>query len=75
MPYMIRGKVPTRAVGDCPWCEKKQTILHILACYIDGIIGCEYVCAKCLLALDEMTEKNMKGLRGDPIVEIQEDEG
>ena len=76
MPYIIKGPVPTRAIGDCPWCEKKKTILHLMAAYIDGVLGCEYVCAKCLLTLDEMTEQNAKDklvLHNNPEIEVTED--
>ena len=77
MPYLIKGAVPTRAVGKCPWCEKEKAVLHLMACYVDGQLGCEYVCAKCMLALDEITEQNAKDgkiiLRGNPAIEIKED--
>lgn len=60
MPYIIHGPVPTQAIGKCPWCEKENKVLHLVAAYIDGLLGGEYVCAKCILALDEMREQNAK---------------
>ena len=76
MPYLIKGAVPTMAVGKCPWCEKENKVLHLMACYVDGQTGGEYVCAKCILALDEMREENAKGgkinLGIQPELEIEE---
>ena len=60
MPYLIKGPVPTEAVGDCPWCEKKKTVLHLTAAMIDGKLGGDYVCARCLLYLDEMREESAR---------------
>jgi len=71
MPWLIRGPVPTMATGDCPWCEKKQTTLHLMAAMIDGQLGGDYVCAECLLALDRMRDAN-KPLRNNPPVEVTE---
>lgn len=76
MPYIIKGPVPTMAVGDCPWCEKKNTILHLMAAYIDGVLGGDYVCAKCMLALDEMREENAKDkviLKNNPKIEVEKE--
>lgn len=76
MPYLIKGPVPTQAVGDCPWCEKKNTVLHLMAAYIDGQLGGDYVCAECILKLDRMREQNAKGkiiLRNNPEVEVCEE--
>ena len=77
MPYIIKGAVPTMAVGKCPWCEKENKVLHLMACRIDGLLGCEYVCAKCILALDGIREQNAKDgkivLRNNPEVEVQEE--
>lgn len=72
MPYMIKGPVPTRAIGKCPWCERENAILHLLAAIIDGQLGGDYVCARCLLALDEMTDTK-RGLRSNPEVEVSGD--
>ena len=76
MPYLIKGPVPTQAVGKCPWCEKKNAVLHLMAAYVDGHLGGEYVCAKCILDLDKMREQNAKGkiiLKNNPKVEVSEE--
>ena len=75
MPYLIKGAVPTQAVGKCPWCEKENTVLHLMAVRIEGQLGGEYVCAKCILELDKMREQNAKGkivLINNPEVEVDE---
>lgn len=78
MPYIIHGPVPTQAIGKCPWCERENKVLHLMAAYIDGLLGGEYVCAKCILALDEIREQNAKEkkiiLKNNPEVEVAEDE-
>lgn len=74
MPYLIKGPVPTQAVGDCPWCEKKNTVLHLMAAYIEGQLGGDYVCAECILNLDRMREQNAKDkliLTNNPEVEVK----
>ena len=68
MPYLIKGPVPTEAVGDCPWCEKKKTVLHLTAAMIDGKLAGDYVCARCLLRLDEMREETRDKLGKEKIV-------
>lgn len=68
MPYLIKGPVPTEAVGDCPWCEKKKTVLHLTAAMIDGKLCGDYVCARCLLQLDEMREEVRDKLGKEKIV-------
>ena len=77
MPYLIKGAVPTMAVGKCPWCEKENAVLHLMAAYIDGQLGGEYVCAKSILELDELREQNAKNgtidLNNNPEVEIDEE--
>lgn len=79
MPYLIKGPVPTQAVGKCPWCENENKVLHLMAVTVDGHLGGEYVCAKCILVLDEMREQAAKE-KGKPIlfpnpkVEVAEDE-
>lgn len=78
MPYLIKGPVPTRAVGSCPWCEKKNRVLHLMAARIDGQLGGEYVCAECILSLDKMTEERWKEegrqiLHNNPELEVNED--
>ena len=76
MPYLIKGPVPTQVVGKCPWCEKENAVLHLMAARIEGQLGCEYVCAKCILALDNMREQNANGkiiLRNNPEVEVCEE--
>ena len=73
MPYLIKGPVPTMAVGKCPWCEKENKVLHLMAAYIDGHLGGDYVCARCILALDELREQNPqfgKIIRNNPKVEV-----
>ena len=71
MPFLIHGAVPTEAIGDCPWCDKKNTILHLTATTFEGQLGGEYVCAKCLLNLDRLREENKrKALTNNPKVWI-----
>lgn len=77
MPYIIKGPVPTMAIGDCPWCDKKKTVLHLMAARIDGVLGGDYVCAKCMLALDELREQNAKDkiiLKNNPEIEVDANE-
>ena len=79
MPWLIKGPVPTTAVGKCPWCEKENKVLHLEAAIIDGHLGGEYVCAKCLLAIDQMREQRAKEkgkliLYPNPKVEVAKDE-
>lgn len=72
MPYIIKGPVPTEAIGDCPWCGKKKKVLHLIAARIDGELGGDYVCAKCLVGLDSAREASREKhiLRNNPEVEI-----
>ena len=73
MTYLIKGPVPTVAVGDCPWCEKKNAVLHLMAMTFEGKLCGEYVCAKCLLALDTMREEQQsqrRALVNNPDVEV-----
>ena len=69
--YRIKGPVPTRCIGDCPWCNKKNGVLHLLAATIDGELTGMYVCARCLLSLDDMRDKLGYGLGDNPDVEVQ----
>ena len=34
--------------------------MHLLAAMIDGQLGADYVCAKCLVLLDALREENRK---------------
>lgn len=73
MPYLIKGPVPTEAIGDCPWCGKKHTVLHLTAAMLEGKLCADYVCATCLLILDQMREEHIdKALTNNPKVEIAE---
>lgn len=75
--FRIKKPVPTRAIGKCPWCERHNVILHILAANLDGIgLCCEYICAKCLAAMDaacgiKYTAEQIA--RDNPEVEVSED--
>ena len=81
MAYIIHGPVPTQAIGKCAWCENgnKNEILHLMAVNIEGKLCCEYICAKCILHLDEMKKERAKKegklfLQNNPEVRIAEDE-
>ncbi len=76
MTYLIKGPVPTVAIGDCPWCDKKGATLHLLAVTLEGKLCGEYVCAKCLLALDTMREESQSqrlALVNNPALEVAGD--
>lgn len=73
MAWLIHGAVPTQAIGDCPWCDKKHTVLHLMAAMIDGKLGGDYVCAECMLNLDRMRGEHPEtALVNNPEVEISE---
>lgn len=72
MAYLIKGPVPTVALGDCPWCDKKNTVLHLMAAMLDRQLCGDYVCAKCLLLLDQSREEHPEeALRNNPEVEVR----
>jgi len=79
MAYIIHGPVPTQAIGKCAWCDKENEVLHIMAARLEGMLCAEYVCAKCILQLDNMRKETAKKngkivLQNNPEVEIAEDE-
>ena len=79
MAYIIHGPIPTQAVGKCGWCDKENEVLHLLAVKIEGTLCAEYVCAKCILLLDEMRKETAKKkgkliISNNPAVEVDEDE-
>lgn len=77
MSFLIKGPVPTAAIGDCPWCEKKNAVLHLIAATFEGKLGGDYVCAKCLLALDTIREEKHQqrtALLNNPSVEVSEND-
>lgn len=54
MPYIPHGIPPTEAIGKCPWCDEKDTILHMISAEYNGETIIEYVCANCLVKLDKL---------------------
>ena len=75
--FRIKKTVPTRAIGKCPWCERHNVVLHLLAANIEGIgLCCEYICAKCLDVMDSCwTQHTMEDIAlNNPEVEVGEDD-
>lgn len=58
------------ATGDCPWCDKKAGVLHLIAARIEGQLTGDYVCAECLVRLDALRRE--KTLSNNPEVQISE---
>lgn len=74
--FLIKGPVPSAAIGTCPWCKAEDTVLHLKAMMLDGQLAGVYVCAKCLVNLDgirdEHRKKGVDVLADQPKVEITE---
>ena len=60
MPYIPHGIPPTEAIGKCPWCDEKNTILHMIRTEYNGETIVEYICANCLVNLDKIRKDRMK---------------